>query len=134
MKTHILLLDEKAETRRTIKFLLKISGHRVTEFLNHEDAVNWIANARKTPLSFDLLLVNYLDTNAQTSTLVELFNSLGKTVPIVLLTHTATETYSSTHIESFRNRAGYFFCTPEVLIETVNAVVDKSAQQISVAS
>ncbi len=128
MKTHILLLDEKAETRSRINFLLKISGHRVTEFPNLEDAVNWIANARKTPLSFDLLLVNYLDANAQTSTLVELFDSLGKTAPIVLLTRTATETYSTAHIESFKNRAGYFICTPEGMIWTVNAVINESTR------
>lgn len=132
--THILLLDENSETRSRLRFLLNISGHKVTDLPNREDAVNWINNAKKTQLNFDLLLINYLATSEQPATLDKLLNSLDKEIPIVLLERPTAGEYSTTHLEPFKNRARYLVCPSEAMIATVNGAIKRQAQQNSISN
>lgn len=129
MKTHILLLDENMETRSRINFLLKIAGHTVTEFPDREEAVNWIINARQSRQNFDLLLINYLDTNSRISLLIDQIHSFSRQIPILQLNRPSMKNYATVQTELFKGKYGFFICNPEVMIQTIHAVVNNYAHQ-----
>lgn len=126
--THILLLDEKAETRRSLNFLLKLSGHKLTIFPNREDAANWLSNAQKIPQHFDLLLINYLEIKAQENNLTQLLSFLPSCARVLMLSRETTEKHTTKHTACFTKNENYSTCSPEELLGTINFILNTSSQ------
>ena len=78
---HILLVDDDASVRASVKLLLSIDRHQVTEAAGGREALNLFTGAK-----YDLVIIDYFMPDMLGDTLARNLRQLAPALPILMLT------------------------------------------------
>ncbi|HEY5914241.1 MAG TPA: response regulator [Verrucomicrobiae bacterium] len=109
----ILLVDDDSAARQSIKLLLSIDRHQVTEAASSPEALRLFA-----PCRFDLALLDYFMPNVQGDRLAAVLRDLDPMLPIVMVSAYAEKLVDS-HLP-----VNAILCKPFGIEELRKAVAD----------